>query len=276
VSRRSFTRVGGGLLVLTLFCVGWAVADDDPIFDPSEPPVRLKKKGKQNRDAAKDKKPDQKPKDDADPEDDPEKKAGDKEPEDKKPAPPDEDREKLVKRVLKNLDEAEQRLAKNDPGSATRQIQRDIVKDLDSLIEQTRRQPPPQGGRRSRQSNQQKNNQKKNQNNNQKNNDNANNNSGNPKQKKKGSEGNSSKNTKNNNGKGKKNNPNKKRGPGGGDGKDKKDKNNLADLFKDIWGHLPMTLRQEMDAYTRMRFVPKYDALLKEYYRSISEQGRHK
>jgi hypothetical protein len=275
VSLRSLGYVAGGLVVLTLAFTGLAVAGDDPIFDPKEPPVRLKKKGKQNRDAAPDKKPE--PKDDDARQNDPDKKPDKKADDDPEPDGPNqgqagEEREELVKRVLKNLDEAEQRLAKNDPGSATRQIQKDIVKDLDSLIEQTKRQPPPQGGRR-RQSQQQ---QKKQQGQAGKNPKNQSGKTG--RQPKQGSQGKRPQGGKNQSGKnnGKQKGKGKSNRGGGGNSKEEKEKNNLADLFKDVWGHLPETVRQEMDAYTKARFVPKYDGLLRQYYRSLSEQGRRK
>ena len=47
-------------------------------------------------------------------------------------------------------------------------------------------------------------------------------------------------------------------------------------LFKDVWGHLPQNKRQEMDAYAKERFLQKYDQILRQYYRTISEQGRRK
>lgn len=48
----------------------------------------------------------------------------------------------------------------------------------------------------------------------------------------------------------------------------------IADMSKDIWGHLPETLRQEMDQYYRDRFMPRYRDLLKEYYNRLAEQDR--
>ena len=50
----------------------------------------------------------------------------------------------------------------------------------------------------------------------------------------------------------------------------------IADLYKDIWGHLPETLRQEMNQYSREQFMPKYNDLLKQYYATIAEKGRQK
>ena len=52
--------------------------------------------------------------------------------------------------------------------------------------------------------------------------------------------------------------------------------NKIADLYKDVWGHLPETLRQEMDQYSREQFMAKYNDLLKQYYATIAEKGRRK
>src|SRR5205085_6822043 len=63
--------------------------------------------------------------------------------------------------------------------------------------------------------------------------------------------------------------------PGGG-GTSSVQKNRNADLFKnDVWGHLPESLRPDMNAYSNPQpFMPKYDDLIKKYYRTIAEQGR--
>ena len=50
----------------------------------------------------------------------------------------------------------------------------------------------------------------------------------------------------------------------------------IADIYKDIWGHLPDKLRQEMDQYSREQFMAKYQDLLKQYYATIAEKGRRK
>jgi hypothetical protein len=48
-------------------------------------------------------------------------------------------------------------------------------------------------------------------------------------------------------------------------------------LVKDIWGHLPESLRAEMNAYSNPQpLVPRYDRLIREYYKTIAEQGRKK
>ena len=37
-------------------------------------------------------------------------------------------------------------------------------------------------------------------------------------------------------------------------------------MYKEVWGHLPESLRQEMNAYSREQFMAKYEDLIKQYY----------
>jgi hypothetical protein len=48
----------------------------------------------------------------------------------------------------------------------------------------------------------------------------------------------------------------------------------LADVVKDFWGHLPETLRQEVDHYYRDQFMPRYRDLLQQYYSRLAERDR--
>jgi hypothetical protein len=48
----------------------------------------------------------------------------------------------------------------------------------------------------------------------------------------------------------------------------------LADVVKDIWGHLPDTMRQEVDQYYREQFMPRYRDLLQQYYLRLAETER--
>lgn len=63
---------------------------------------------------------------------------------------------------------------------------------------------------------------------------------------------------------------------GGGFGKTspKRENDKLADLYKDVWGHLPERMRQEMDLYYREQFMPRYTELLKRYYAALAEQKK--
>jgi hypothetical protein len=45
------------------------------------------------------------------------------------------------------------------------------------------------------------------------------------------------------------------------------------DLTKEIWGHLPDKLRQQMSQYYKEDFSPKYAELLRLYYSSLSDKG---
>ena len=118
-----------------------ACADDAP--DKPEPPVRLKKKNRPaNEDAGKivppaaeEKKPEPKepakagePKKEAEPE----------------PQDPEQDEKETLERLSRNLRTAEERLANKEVGDGTRQVQRDILKDLDALIELSQRPPQDQ------------------------------------------------------------------------------------------------------------------------------------
>ena len=63
---------------------------------------------------------------------------------------------------------------------------------------------------------------------------------------------------------------------GGGGGKSEGPPSKLADMYKDVWGHLPESMRAEMNAYSREQFMAKYDDLIKQYYSTIAEQSRKK
>ncbi|MGL4555468.1 MAG: hypothetical protein ACRC33_30230 [Gemmataceae bacterium] len=65
--------------------------------------------------------------------------------------------------------------------------------------------------------------------------------------------------------------------PGAGKGGPRNDKMKPEDLAKEVWGHLPESLRAEMNAYSNPQpFMPKYDDLIKKYYKAIAEKGRKK
>lgn len=62
--------------------------------------------------------------------------------------------------------------------------------------------------------------------------------------------------------------------PGMGGRNTTKQPDRITDFAKDIWGHLPETLRQEVDHYYRDRFMPRYRDLLQEYYGRLAERDR--
>jgi hypothetical protein len=54
----------------------------------------------------------------------------------------------------------------------------------------------------------------------------------------------------------------------------KRQNDKMADLYKDVWGHLPDRMRQEMDLYYREQFMPRYSDLLRRYYSALAEQRK--
>jgi hypothetical protein len=231
-------RLAGTFLVALALIGAVSLAADDPAEQP-EPPIRLKKKAR--------------------PQTEPEKPERLKE---DQPAPtaPGEDAKETLARVSQNMEKSEQRLAKQDAGDGTQQIQRDILKDLDSLIDQKRQQQQQQqqqgggGGGGSTSSAR-----------------------GGSSRSKSGSQPGSGKgaDSQARNGTG----AQPKTGNSGsqagmGNGNSPREMNRIADLYKDVWGHYPELMRMELDAYSREKFMPRYRELLEQYYATIAEKGR--
>jgi multidrug efflux pump subunit AcrA (membrane-fusion protein) len=243
------------LIVLFALTVSVAWAQDPP-----EPPVRLKKK---NRPAeATPEKKVESPAPSPEKKSEPPVKPGEpkKDGEPKKEIEPKDEfnpeaarRQEQVQEVLnrigKNMKSSEDRLGQHDSGEGTQQVQQDVVKDFDALIElnkqQQQQQQQQQQSRSQRQQARQKRNQQEQQ----------------AKQQQQQQQQLQEQPTND---------------PSGGGRGGKGDKNNLADLYKDIWGHLPETMRLEMDQYARERFMPRYSEMLKQYYTTIAEKGRRK
>ncbi len=242
----------------------WA---DEPPPDQGEPPVRLKKKNKPGAEeppkppAGEDKeKMKEQPKED-----------------EPQPDEPEQDEKEVLQRVGKNMRSVEERLGNKELNEGTRQVQEDIVKDLDSLIRISQRQQnqsnndsaesnsSPDGGQKPSGSQSQGKQQSR---------------SGGrkggsqmakgqkPGGRQTGSQGDQSKDQMANNAGG-------NRGGAGGTSPSGPDRN--ADLYKDVWGHLPEALRAEMNAYSNPQaFMGKYDEMIKKYYTTIAEKGRRK
>lgn len=262
MSKRLLTLLLAGMV----FLAGLAFAQKPPAGE--EPPVRLKKKKPRGDDKPRIEpdKADEKKKEDKMDEEKPERKGESREAE---PVTPQEEAKEVLQRVVQNVHKVDDRLAKNDLGEATQQTQRDILKDLDSLI-QRNENPPPQGDEQQDQQGGGNGSQ-----------DNKNQKQG--KGKSRGKSGTKSKQVpqqrrqRNESGSEKKGGKNGQNGNGGGN-RGSRDRNKNADLDKHgVWGHLPATLRAQMDAYSNPHpFMPKYDELIKHYYKTIAEQGRRK
>jgi hypothetical protein len=292
--RMASLLITAGLLAVA----GSSVYAAPPADSGDDPPVLLKKKGapeiddppppaadKKDKDKAK--KPDDAPKPDAN-----------------KGAPPEQpkqDAEEVLKRVAKNMHTVEKRLANKELGDATRQAEEDALKDLDSLIDLT--ENPPQSKDDQNESSSSSDSSSKS--------DPSQSSASKPDPSRSSSpsSGSSGKGKSQGKGKGKgrvsrtsrgNNRGSQQPGAGGGSSADKQPggqrpgdpsnskgadggketmttKDHNADLYKDVWGHLPETLRAEMNAYSNTKgFMPEYEALISKYYRTIAEQGRRK
>jgi hypothetical protein len=262
-----------GLALATPLVVSLAGAQD-------EPPVRLKKKErKETAPTTEQKKAEQKKgeekQNNLDLEKELRKQEGPRGKEADEPAQQKAEAElkELIARLHKNMQSSEERLAKKDSGDGTREIQKDILNDLDELIKQSQSQQDQdsqcQDGtceKEGQSQNQRKNSKNTSKKSGQKQGQQTakNKSSGNPKP----SAGKQGKQQGQQQVKGDGNNTDTKR-----QGSSKGD-NRISDVVKDFWGDWPERQRQEMDTYARERFMPRYEELLRQYYRTISEQGR--
>jgi hypothetical protein len=70
---------------------------------------------------------------------------------------------------------------------------------------------------------------------------------------------------------------NSKSGDGGKSDPSKDKVNPSADVFKEAWGHLPETLRAELNAYgVPNQFIDRYDEMIRKYYAKVAEKGARK
>jgi hypothetical protein len=303
------------MLVGLVSLAGLALAQAPPAND--EPPVRLKKKKARGDDkpTVDPNKAEEKKKDDKKDEKEEDKKA---EPREAEPVTPQEEEKEVLQRVVTNVHRVGELLAKSDLGEVTQQTQRDILKDLESLIHRNEN-PPPQSGQQQNQNNsggggadnqdnkdqqggggQQDQKEQTGSQQNQKQQGSGQKSQGQSNRSQKSQTGGGGSGVGTKPGAGSKSGPkqqrnskaekdgkakekpggkNGKNGNGGGGGdRDDRTRNKNADLDKQgVWGHLPQTLRAQMDAYSNPQpFMPKYDDLIKRYYKTISEQGRRK
>ncbi|NBR05593.1 MAG: hypothetical protein EBT92_07470 [Planctomycetes bacterium] len=76
---------------------------------------------------------------------------------------------------------------------------------------------------------------------------------------------------------GKSGDKNSKSGDGGKSDTSKDKLNPAADVFKEAWGHLPETLRAELNAYgVPNQFMDRYDEMIRKYYARVAEKGARK
>jgi hypothetical protein len=56
---------------------------------------------------------------------------------------------------------------------------------------------------------------------------------------------------------------------------EKPDMARMREMLKDIWGELPPRLRQEMMQSSVEKFIPKYELLIEEYFKALAEKQRN-
>jgi hypothetical protein len=245
-----------------------------------EPPDRLEKKPQPAEQKPSTAKPDEKPVEGKDP----------------PKTDPADDAAKLREKIAEQMQAAEKKLKDRDAGTDTRQLQDDALRNIDKLLELARRpppppppqqqpmdgspppmggQPPPQGGQpqggqpqaqpgtqqrpQSGQARRERREQRRQQM------ERQTQAGGQRQQPQQADTGDTQ------NGQPSQTSPNQS-GMAGKNGARSADQ--MSDVVKDIWGHLPETLRQEVDHYYRDRFMPRYQDLLREYYQKLAERDR--
>ena len=296
-------RLASLIVIGAVVAAGFAVYAEPPADPGDDPPVLLKKKGapviEDPPPPADDKVKDKDAKDkDKKPADAPKPDAGNAQPDQ-----PQQDPDEVLNRASKDMHRAEDRLANKGIDDAARQAQDDALKDLDQLIDLNENPPPSKDDQKSNSSNSSKSDSSKSGSAKSDPSKSASGSSGHS-----GSSGTSGRKSKGR-GRGRQGmrqrsgsqpggmatgdkrqsggksgqqpgDPNGKsaNGGNGGGGKDSPTlKDHNADLYKDVWGHLPETLRAEMNAYSNTKgFMPEYESLISQYYRTIAEQGRRR
>jgi len=168
---------------------------------------------------------------------------------------PEERQTELMRRLAKDFRSTQDRLDKADTGLQTQQLQQDIVARLSQLIEQAKQRSPGQQAMGQQENSQQQG-------------------PAGPERRqalRRGKPGVRSESLADLRSR----NSRLNAFPTAKDPRGLGDVRKLEDLFRDVWGHLPETLRQEMNQYAREHFMVKYGDLLKQYYSTIVEKGGH-
>jgi hypothetical protein len=188
---------------------------------------------------------------------------------------PPEDPEKLRERIARDMQSAEEKLKAHDPGAETQRFQDRALKNLEKLLDQARNPPPSDQQQQQQQSQQSKGKMGGRPKNGQQQAQNLSRREQRQQRRQQMArtqqrpDGQRSQDQDMQDPQGTGANPPLQ---GGFTGVGKVDR--LADVAKDIWGHLPETLRQEVDHYYRDQFMPRYRELLQQYYSRLAEQER--
>lgn len=156
--------------------------------------------------------------------------------------------ENPLEEAIRGMREAQKRIGGKDTGLKTRELQQDIVKNLEQLIEAIRQQaqsrsssgnsPKPQSDDTREQSSE-------------------------PSETSPGDNGPT----------------NKDKSPESTDKLRDAENRKIAPLTskrmdKEVWGHLPEKLRQKLRNVYQDKYLPKYDDLVRRYFESLAEEGR--
>ena len=189
---------------------------------------------------------------------------------------------KTTERIIQNASEAGKRLGAKDPGEDTRKIQMEIVKDIDALIRKAQEPPPPDQNQKSKGGGEQNGMggmggmSKQGMSNNDQS-------QGGPPSRKERRER-AKQNSSTSGGVAQQNQPmsdanrpelrpgTRPMDPSPNRIESKPAMSRIPDVYKEVWGHLPEKMRQEMDLYFRDRFMPRYSELLRQYYSSLAER----
>lgn len=165
-----------------------------------------------------------------------------------------------LERAIKGMREAQKRIESQDTGNKTRETQEQVVRDLDKLIELIRQQLQQAQQKQSQQKQKQQKDKQKPLANVELDPQNS------QKQSQKQGE--------------------KKQSLDGTDKSKQSTDRTAADkareeeaarreqLIKDVWGHLPPALRQELSNAYKENYLPKYDDQVRKYYESLAEKNR--
>jgi hypothetical protein len=158
---------------------------------------------------------------------------------------PDESRGAIIDRIKANQERVRKLLGDNDSGAETRRLQRQIAADLAKLLESPDEPNPPPPGANSPRSNQP------------------------PAGREDASRQSVPSGTQ-------KTAPQAKPGevgPSGMEGRTPAQESPTPRPVDGRWGELPERLRKEIDAYPRDRMMPRYEELLRAYFRTLAERS---
>ena len=201
----------------------------------------------------------------------------------KLPAGETRDEQEILERIARNARTSEDRLGNRELGEGTRDLQQEIIKDIDSLIERSKNQDQNNQQNQQNQQNQNQQNQDKK---NQQNRQGASSGSSGPggqrqsasQQRRQRRQSARQRGRQQGNDVARNTQPNQDQGtgtnPGGGGTSTGGAKDKPTDRAFDLWGHLPEKERALMQKEMEQKFMDKYDDLTKQYYRIIAEKSR--